>query len=137
MPASCHNGALTDFYCERVLNGIDRVDVVFESPDIVAFHHTRPFFSLAHVVVVPKRHLASLLDPDADALMPAMLSVVRDVAAMVLREHGAARVLTNLGAYQDSKHLHWHVYAGTELAGSEERAPSSAARSVEPLGMAP
>jgi len=30
----------------------------------------------------------------------------------VLDEHGACRVLTNLGKYQDSKHLHWHVSSG-------------------------
>jgi hypothetical protein len=37
------------------------------------------------------------------------------VAAQVVREHGACRVLTNLGAYQDSKHLHFHVSAGEPL----------------------
>jgi hypothetical protein len=29
---------------------------------------------------------------------------VREVAGGVLAEHGACRVLTNLGTYQDSKH---------------------------------
>ena len=38
--------------------------------------------------------------------------MVREVAARVLEEHGAARVLTNLGRYQDSKHLHFHVNSG-------------------------
>ena len=33
----------------------------------------------------------------------------------ILREHGACRVITNLGRYQDSKHLHWHVVAGAQL----------------------
>jgi histidine triad (HIT) family protein len=41
--------------------------------------------------------------------------VVRRVATTVLEEHGACRVLTNLGAYQDSKHLHWHVAFGDPL----------------------
>jgi histidine triad (HIT) family protein len=34
------------------------------------------------------------------------------VAAEVNLEHGGARVLTNLGKYQDSKHLHFHVNSG-------------------------
>ena len=34
------------------------------------------------------------------------------LARDVLAEQGACRVLTNLGRYQDSKHLHWHVCAG-------------------------
>ena len=41
-----------------------------------------------------------------------LLAVVREVAAEVNGTHGAARVLTNVGAYQDSKHLHFHVNSG-------------------------
>ena len=43
-----------------------------------------------------------------------VLSVL-SLAARVAREHGAARVLTNLGSYQDSKHLHFHVNSGDPL----------------------
>ena len=42
-------------------------------------------------------------------------AVVREVAATVEAEHGKARVLTNLGDYQDSKHLHFHVNSGEPL----------------------
>jgi histidine triad (HIT) family protein len=41
--------------------------------------------------------------------------MARTVAAQVTAEHGAARVLTNLGGYQDSKHLHFHVSSGEPL----------------------
>ncbi len=37
------------------------------------------------------------------------------IAADVHDAHGAARVLTNLGTYQDSKHLHIHVSCGEPL----------------------
>lgn len=110
-----HEAATDDFYCDRVLNGAVAVDVVHEDDEVLAFHHTRPFFAAAHIVVVPKRHIPSLLSPEADDVLPALLAVVRRVAADVLAAHGAARVLTNLGAYQDSKHLHWHVSAGEAL----------------------
>ena len=40
------------------------------------------------------------------------MDVVRSVASDVEGEYGAARVLTNLGDYQDSKHLHFHVNSG-------------------------
>jgi len=40
---------------------------------------------------------------------------VQQVAREVERTHGAAGVLTNLGRYQDSKHLHVHVYSGEQL----------------------
>jgi histidine triad (HIT) family protein len=41
-----------------------------------------------------------------------LLSVVKEVAAKVKNEYGACRVLTNLGDYQDSKHLHIHITSG-------------------------
>jgi histidine triad (HIT) family protein len=44
-----------------------------------------------------------------------MICVVKQVAAQVVAGHGACRVLTNLGEYQESKHLHWHVCAGEPL----------------------
>ena len=34
---------------------------------------------------------------------------------MVTKENGACKVITNLGNYQDSKHLHWHIVYGTPL----------------------
>jgi len=40
------------------------------------------------------------------------MMVVQELAGKVEKEYGAARVLTNLGYYQDSKHLHFHVGFG-------------------------
>jgi histidine triad (HIT) family protein len=69
-----------------------------------------------HIVVVPKRHVPSLTDLGGhDDLLPPVIAMVRQVAARVEAEHGACRVLTNLGAYQDSKHLHFHVTRGEPL----------------------
>ena len=105
-----------DFYCDEALSGRTPVTVVFETDDVLAFHHTRPFWPV-HVVVVPKRHVPSLIDLGGadEALLHTVLAVVRQVAEQVTREHGACRVLTNLGRYQDSKHLHFHVYSGDPL----------------------
>lgn len=105
-----------DFYCEEVLSGRTRVRVVAETDEVLAYHHTRPFWPV-HVVVIPKRHVPSLTDlgDGGETLLHRLLAVVREVAASVEREHGAARVLTNLGRYQDSKHLHFHVNSGEPL----------------------
>lgn len=100
-----------DFYCDEVLSGRTPVKIVSETDNVLAYHHTRPFWP-RHIVVIPKRHISSLLTIEDDALLLELLSVVREVARVVLTEHGACRVLTNLGMYQDSKHLHWHVSAG-------------------------
>ncbi|MEN3327277.1 MAG: histidine triad family protein [Acidobacteriota bacterium] len=102
-----------DFYCAEVLSGRTAVRVVRETGKVLAYHHTRPFWPV-HIVVIPKRHISSLLtlEESDDALLLELLRVVREVAQDVLEEHGACRVLTNLGKYQDSKHLHWHVSSG-------------------------
>ena len=105
-----------DFYCEEVLSGHIPVSVVLETASVLAYHHTRPYWPV-HIVVIPKQHIESLvaLDDGDAALLLEMLTVIRQVAAQVLAEHGACRVVTNLGAYQESKHLHWHVGAGEPL----------------------
>lgn len=105
-----------DFYCEEVLSGRTEVRRVFETDRVLAYHHTRPFYPV-HIVVIPKRHIPSLLtlEKSDDDLLLELISVIKQVAAEVTAEHGACRVLTNLGQYQDSKHLHWHVAYGDPL----------------------
>jgi histidine triad (HIT) family protein len=102
-----------DFYCDEVLSGRTPVRKVLETDNVLAYHHTRPFWPV-HIVVIPKRHVASLVTLEDDALLLELLSVVRRVAADVVAEHGACRVLTNLGRYQESKHLHFHVNSGEQ-----------------------
>jgi histidine triad (HIT) family protein len=104
---------VSDFYCEEVLSGKHSIQKVVDSESVLAFHHTRPSYPV-HIVVIPKRHLPSLLDiGDEDAsLLLALLSAIKLVAQEVLAEHEGCRIVTNLGSYQDSKHLHWHVIAG-------------------------
>jgi histidine triad (HIT) family protein len=89
------------------------VKIVRETDNVLAYHHTRPFWPV-HIVVIPKRHISSLLtlEESDDTLLLELLRVVREVAKVVLEEHGACRVLTNLGKYQDSILLHWHVSSG-------------------------
>lgn len=102
-----------DFYCDEVLSGRTAVRVVRETDTVLAYHHTHPFWPV-HIVVIPKQHVPSLVELGTanEGMLVELLDVVREVAAEVEAEHGAARVLTNLGAYQDSKHLHFHVNYG-------------------------
>ena len=102
---------VSDFYCDEVFSGKTLVEKVIETDNVLAYHHTRPFWPV-HIVVVPRQHVDSLLTVD-DGLLVELMDVAKKVAATVLGEHGAARVITNLGQYQDSKHLHFHVVAGS------------------------
>ena len=105
-----------DFYCDEVLSGRTRVKKIVETENVLAFHHTCPYYPV-HVVVIPKRHIGSLLtlSEGDDTLLLELIGVVRQVASQVVGEHGACRVITNLGEYQESKHLHWHVASGQPL----------------------
>jgi histidine triad (HIT) family protein len=105
-------GTSDDFYCAEVLSGHTPIFRIRETEDVLAYRHTRPFFE-THIVVVPKRHIASLLDPSlSDRELLSLLQVVRGVAAVLVEDRGACQIMTNLGDYQDSKHLHWHVVSG-------------------------
>ncbi|WP_299922066.1 HIT domain-containing protein [uncultured Nocardioides sp.] len=106
----------TDFYCDVAIPRAVPLDVVHEDDRVLAYHHTRPFWQV-HVVAVPKRHIASLtaVGPADEADVRALLVVVQRLAHEVEQAHGAAAVLTNLGTYQDSKHLHVHVHSGPQV----------------------
>lgn len=105
-----------DFYCEEALSGRAPINKVIETDNVLAFYHTRPFWP-AHIVVAPKRHISSLLalEPGDNELLIELFEVIKKIAAQVAAEHGGARVLTNLGKYQDSKHLHFHINFGDPL----------------------
>lgn len=105
-----------DFYCDEVLSGKTPVQAVMETGRVLAFHHTRPSYPV-YIVVIPRRHIASLLaltDTDVPLLVE-MMDVIQQIAAQVVESHGACRIVTNLGDYQDSKHLHWHIISGQSL----------------------
>lgn len=105
-----------DFYCDVAIPHPEQLNVVHQDARVLAFHHTRPFWAV-HIVVVPTCHIASLTTVTADdtADVRALFAVVQRVARDVESEHGAAAVLTNLGSYQDSKHLHVHIHSGERL----------------------
>lgn len=82
---------------------------------VLAYHHTPPLWA-THLVVVPKRYIDSLttVATHDEADVRGLLEVVQQLAREVTEREGAAAVLTNLGGYQVSKHLHVHVHSGPQ-----------------------
>lgn len=105
-----------DFYCNEVLSGKVTIDKVFETKNVLAYHHTRPAYEV-HIVVIPKKHISSLIsiDEDDNDLLLELMSVIKRVAENIVIKNGACKVITNLGEYQDSKHLHWHLVYGKRI----------------------
>jgi histidine triad (HIT) family protein len=108
-----------NFYRERVVNGALEVDRVYESDSVIAVRHTQPSYPV-YIVVIPKEEVDDLRClGQQSTLALELIEAIQTVAATVLEVHEGCRVVTNLGSYQDSKHLHWHVISGERL--SDER----------------
>lgn len=107
----------TDFYCDIAIPGKAELKKEYESENVLAYHHTRPFWPV-HIVVIPKKHISSFtaLSEEETPILLEIVQVLKKLAAKVQDEQGAARILTNLGKYQDSKHLHFHISSGKPLS---------------------
>ncbi len=104
-----------DIYCDLVIPRKIDIRVVFESENVLAYHHTKPFWE-HHVVVTPKQHIGSFLDLEFPSpIAKEILNTIKTIAADMQQKYGSCRILTNLGEYQDSKHLHFHIVHGTLL----------------------
>ena len=90
---------------------------VYEDALCYAFYDISPL-APTHFLVVPKQHLASAAEVDAENA--AVVGHIFTVIAKLAQELGFAdgfRVVTNCGeiAGQTVKHLHFHVLAGKPL----------------------
>jgi len=91
---------------------------VYEDPYVLAFWDIRPRAKV-HLLVIPKQHIASLVELDSlsvearAALLSACVRVARDQGLL----DGGFRVITNAGkdANQSVYHLHFHVVGGEKL----------------------
>ena len=105
-----------DFYCDVALKNTAVLHKEYESEGVLAYHHTNPFWPV-HIVIIPKKHIPSFTNRSEsdESIILEMLQVIKEIAKKVEKEEGGARILTNLGEYQDSKHLHFHVSSGEAL----------------------
>ncbi len=88
---------------------------VFEDDAFVAFHDIHPKAPV-HVLVIPKRHVPTLADGDAELFGP-FFACVRDVAEKVLQLRDGWRLIVNVraGGGQEVYHLHAHILGGRRL----------------------
>ncbi len=105
----------TDIYCDLIIPRKIDIQVVKETDNILAIYHTKPHWP-THIVIIPKQHIDSFVTLDLkNSIAIELLGVVQEIAASTTAEQGSSRILTNLGEYQDSKHLHFHVSSGKPL----------------------
>jgi histidine triad (HIT) family protein len=101
----------------RIARGDEPAHVVWETPDVVGFLDTRPVF-VGHVLVIPRSHIATLLDLPDDLVSPYFIDV-RTIAAAVTDTFGAQGtfVAINNVVSQSVPHLHTHVVPRTKGDG--------------------
>ena len=92
-------------------------NIVYEDDRIVCFHDLEPQAPV-HVLIIPKKHIASLDDvKDDDAeLLGYIMTNVKDIAAILGLENGY-RLVNNCGedGMQTVKHLHFHLLGKRKL----------------------
>lgn len=100
----------------KIANHVFESDYVYEDDLVAAFRDLNPQAPV-HVLVVPKRHYANIVDGVDAQTLAAMAHAVDEVAKSEgIRESGF-RVIANTGddAGQTVHHLHWHVLGGKGL----------------------
>lgn len=104
------HGRKRDWYCEDVLSGRLRVQVIYEAERVLGIRHPDPDAEL-HAVIVPKSHIESLMaaefrDP---ALLISMLTAVQIIARELGLDRSGFRLEANALAPGVTPHVHWHV----------------------------
>jgi histidine triad (HIT) family protein len=91
--------------------------VVLEDAEVIAFLDARPVFK-GHVLVAPRRHVATLPDLPAQAVGPFFVRVQRISAVMptALGSQGTFVAANNVVS-QSVPHLHFHVVPRTKGDG--------------------
>ncbi|MCC6739991.1 MAG: histidine triad nucleotide-binding protein [Planctomycetia bacterium] len=87
---------------------------VLENEQVVAIRDRAPQAPV-HVLVMPKKHMASLAELEDPAIAAALLKGVKDVAAKEGLKEFRTIANTGAGAGQTVFHLHLHVLGGRDL----------------------
>jgi len=102
--------ARRDWYCEDVLSGKMDVRRLWEDDRVLAFHHPDPLSEI-HIVVIPKKHVKSIMEPEAmdGELLGSMVEAIQHAASATGLDSKGFYVRTNTGTEGVTPHMHWHV----------------------------
>jgi histidine triad (HIT) family protein len=106
-----------DWFCHGILDGSLPAERLFENDEALAFlappgHRNKKYES--HALVIPKRHVETLLDLDADGALPgALIEAIQGAAIRLgLDERGFFLRANVLPPYQGTGHMHMHLLSG-------------------------
>ena len=101
----------------KIMNGEIPSRKVYENDYVYSFRDINPQ-APSHILVIPKKHVASLSDTESmnDKELAEVLRAVRLIASMEKLDSGY-RVVSNCGpdACQSVPHLHFHILGGRKM----------------------
>jgi len=103
----------------KIVEGSIPANKVFENEEVLAFHDINPAAPV-HVVVIPKKHIASLNEAEDDdwATMGEIQRAARKVAEELDIADTGYRIVNNCGKNggQEVFHIHYHLLGGAKLS---------------------
>jgi len=104
-------------FCEIVAGRVPAT-VAYQDEQLLAFHDINPQ-GPTHILVVPRRHITSLLDlsPADDALVGSLVRRARDLALEKGLDERGFRLVFNCGedAGYSVYHIHLHLVGGRKM----------------------
>lgn len=105
-------------FCKIVRKEIP-ADIVYEDSDVLAFRDAHPIAPV-HVLVIPKKHIASVADISEDdtALMGKLIVAAKKIAEDLNISKKGYKLLIRVGEHggQEVGHIHLHLIGGARLA---------------------
>lgn len=112
-------------FCKIVKNELPSTKL-YEDDDVIVIKDINPIAPI-HLLVIPKKHILSMMELDDEKLLSKIFKVIKEIAERndieteILKGETLAkrgfRVITNIGedGGQAVKHLHFHILGGTKL----------------------
>lgn len=102
----------------KIINKTIKANIIHETADLLAFTDIRPQ-APQHVLIVPKRHIATLNEIKAEdtGLIGGMVLAATKIAAdLGIAESGYRTVFNcNAGGGQEVFHIHLHLLGGRQM----------------------
>jgi histidine triad (HIT) family protein len=102
-------------FCKMVAGEITP-SIVFEDDEVLAFNDIAPQAPI-HILIIPKRHIATLNDADDAILLGKLLQVSAQLSKQLGVAETGYRTVINCNAQggQAVYHLHVHLLAGRQM----------------------
>lgn len=108
---------MTCFFC-KIAEGEVPADIIFQNDEVIAFRDINPQ-APTHVLIIPKRHIATLndLEEGDENLVGSLFLTAKSLAAELGFAEDGYRTVFNCNAHggQSVYHIHLHLLGGRQL----------------------